>query len=228
MPTNYVSSFNDLTGPIGLTAGSNITITQSGNTFTISSSGGGGGGSGGSSFYYQTSAPTGVTVGDRWMDSNTGIEFVYVFDGDTSQWMQPTNSVSVVTGPQGPTGAAGATGATGATGSGGGGGGGGGLTDINSQTGTSYSIVTSDLGKLVTLSNASPVTVTIPPNSSQAFAVGSNVYFTQLGVGMVGFTAGSGVTILTTPGQYLRTQYSAATAIQITTDTWLLSGDLSI
>jgi hypothetical protein len=179
-------------------------------------------------FYYQASAPTGVTVGDRWMDSNTGIEFVYVFDGDTSQWMQPTNSVSVVTGPQGPTGSAGATGATGATGSGGGGGGSSGITDINTQTGTSYSIVTSDLGKLVTLSNASPITVTIPPNSSQAFAVGSNVYFTQLGVGMVGFTAGSGVTLLATPGQYLRTQYSAATAIQITTDTWLLSGDLSI
>ena len=227
MPTNYVSSFNGLTGPIGLTAGSNIVITQSGQTFTISSTASGGSGSG-KMFYYQASAPTGVTVGDRWMDSNTGIEFVYVFDGDTSQWMQPTNSVSVVTGPQGPTGSAGATGATGATGSGGGGGGSSGITDINTQTGTSYSIVTSDLGKLVTLSNASPITVTIPPNSSQAFAVGSNVYFTQLGVGMVGFTAGSGVTLLATPGQYLRTQYSAATAIQITTDTWLLSGDLSI
>jgi len=44
----------------------------------------------------------------------------------------------------------------------------------------------------------------------------------------VGFTAGSGVTLLATPGQYLRTQYSAASAIQVTTDTWLLSGDLSI
>jgi collagen type VII alpha len=39
-----VSSFNGLTGPVGIAAGSNITITQSGNTFTISASSGGGGG----------------------------------------------------------------------------------------------------------------------------------------------------------------------------------------
>ena len=40
--TNIVSSINGLTGTIGLSAGSNITITSSGNTLTISSSGGGG------------------------------------------------------------------------------------------------------------------------------------------------------------------------------------------
>ena len=43
IPTDYVISFNGITGSIGLTAGTNVTITQSGNTFTISSSGGGGG-----------------------------------------------------------------------------------------------------------------------------------------------------------------------------------------
>jgi hypothetical protein len=38
--TTAVSSFNGVTGAVGITAGTNITITQSGNTFTIASSGG--------------------------------------------------------------------------------------------------------------------------------------------------------------------------------------------
>jgi hypothetical protein len=38
--TTAVTSFNGLTGAVGITAGTNVTITQSGNTLTISSSGG--------------------------------------------------------------------------------------------------------------------------------------------------------------------------------------------
>jgi hypothetical protein len=38
--TTAVISFNGLTGAVGITAGTNVTITQSGNTLTISSSGG--------------------------------------------------------------------------------------------------------------------------------------------------------------------------------------------
>ena len=43
---DYVLSLRGLTGTVGLSAGSNITITQSGNTLTISSTASGGGGSG--------------------------------------------------------------------------------------------------------------------------------------------------------------------------------------
>jgi collagen type VII alpha len=42
-PNNHVLSFNGLTGAVGITAGSNITITQSGLTLTISSTSGGSG-----------------------------------------------------------------------------------------------------------------------------------------------------------------------------------------
>ena len=37
----FVNTFNGSTGAVGISAGSNITITQNGLTFTISSSGGG-------------------------------------------------------------------------------------------------------------------------------------------------------------------------------------------
>jgi hypothetical protein len=43
-------------------------------------------------FYYQSSPPTGVTHGSRWMDSDNGIEYVYINDGNTNQWVQPTNT----------------------------------------------------------------------------------------------------------------------------------------
>lgn len=45
----------------------------------------------GTNFYYQPDAPTtGITVGSRWMDSDNGQEYVYVNDGNTNQWVQPT------------------------------------------------------------------------------------------------------------------------------------------
>jgi hypothetical protein len=51
-------------------------------------------GGGGNAFYYQQNPPTGITFGTRWMDSDTGIEYIFINDGDTSQWVQPTNDGS--------------------------------------------------------------------------------------------------------------------------------------
>ena len=82
-----VASVKGATGEINLVAGSGITIGQSGNTFTFSSSGGGGGG-----FTYASSAPGSPSVGDRWIDSDTGKEYVYVNDGSSSQWIEPISS----------------------------------------------------------------------------------------------------------------------------------------
>jgi hypothetical protein len=71
----------------------------------------------GISFSYQLSSPAGATQGDRWMSSDTGIEYVYVNDGNSPQWIQPTNVGAVgATGPQGNTGATGSQGVTGNSG----------------------------------------------------------------------------------------------------------------
>lgn len=43
-------------------------------------------------FYYQPDPPTGITFGTRWMDSDTGVEYIYINDGDSSQWVQPTSN----------------------------------------------------------------------------------------------------------------------------------------
>ena len=45
-----------------------------------------------SKFFYRPTSPSGVTQGDRWMDSDNGIEYVYINDGNSQQWVQPTNT----------------------------------------------------------------------------------------------------------------------------------------
>jgi len=102
---------------------------------------------------------------------------------------------------------------------------------INVQTGTTYTTVLADNGKLVTQSNASAITTTIPPNSSVAYPVGAQINVVQIGVGQVTFAQGAGVTIISTgvtaSAPKLRAQYSTATAIQTATDTWLVAGDIA-
>jgi hypothetical protein len=103
--------------------------------------------------------------------------------------------------------------------------------NINTQTGTTYTTVLADNGKLITLSNASGITATIPPNSSVAYPVGAQLNFTQLGAGQVTFAGGVGVTIVSTgataSAPKLRAQYSIATAIQTSVDNWLVAGDIA-
>lgn len=99
---------------------------------------------------------------------------------------------------------------------------------LNAQTGTTYTLVLTDAHKFVTLSNASAITLTVPPNSSVAFETGDQVNLMQLGAGQVTITAGSGVTIRSS-GSKLKTgsQYAVATLVKIDTDTWVAVGDLS-
>jgi len=97
---------------------------------------------------------------------------------------------------------------------------------LSAQTGTTYTFVLADRGKLVTTSNGSAQTITVPPNSSVAFAVGTQVQVAGLGSGEVTMAAGSGVTLRYTPGLKLRAQYSSVTCIKIATDEWILVGDL--
>jgi hypothetical protein len=97
---------------------------------------------------------------------------------------------------------------------------------INAQTGTTYTPVLTDAGKLITLSNAGAITLTVPPSSSVGYANGTSIDILQKGAGQVTVVGGSGVTVNASPSLKLRTQNSAATLIEIATDTWQLVGDL--
>ena len=96
---------------------------------------------------------------------------------------------------------------------------------LNAQTGTSYTFVLTDAHKLVTLSNASEITLTIPTNSSVAFDIGDQVNIVQLGAGQV-TVGGAGVTLRSQGSKFkLNGIYSAATLIKIDTDEWVLVGN---
>jgi len=95
---------------------------------------------------------------------------------------------------------------------------------INAQTGTTYTAISSDVNKLVTLSNASAITVTIP---NGVFTVGQQINFLQLGVGQVTFQGDGTSTIVSNPGVKTRAQYSIATIVCIATNTFLLTGDIT-
>lgn len=101
---------------------------------------------------------------------------------------------------------------------------------INNQTGTAYTLNATDAQKFVTFTNAATQIVTIAPNSIQALQTGTQIQLSQLGTGqvtIVGATSPSVVTVNGTPGLKLRTQYSTATLVQLSTDNWILIGDLT-
>jgi hypothetical protein len=102
------------------------------------------------------------------------------------------------------------------------------MVAINAQTGTSYTTVLGDDGKLITADNASAITVTIPPNGTVAYGIGTQINIMQLGAGQVTITPGAAVTIRSA-GSKLKTsaQYAVATVVKIASDTWVAVGNLS-
>jgi hypothetical protein len=99
-------------------------------------------------------------------------------------------------------------------------------SQLNAQTGTSYTLVLSDLAKLVTMDNGSTMTLTVPANANVSFQVGDRIDILRKGAGELTLTPGGGVSINGTPGLKLRAQWSAATLVKLDTDTWVALGDL--
>lgn len=96
---------------------------------------------------------------------------------------------------------------------------------INPQSGTSYTLVLADGSMaggfpLVTMTNASASTLTVPTNASVAFPVGTQIDVTQLGAGAVTITPAGGVTINTSAGGFIMVQYAGATLVKTATNTW--------
>lgn len=99
---------------------------------------------------------------------------------------------------------------------------------VNAQTGTTYTLVAGDAGKLVTLSNAAGITLTLPQDSDATIAVGTYVDLLQLGAGQVTVAAGTGATLRTSGlTAKARAQYSRLGVQKVSANTWSLYGDLS-
>lgn len=93
---------------------------------------------------------------------------------------------------------------------------------FTANTTTSYVLTAADRDKVVTLSNASANTVTIP---NGIFSTGELVNIQQIGAGQTTIL-NDGTTTFTGTGTKLRGQYSAATIICTGTNTFTVVGDL--
>lgn len=162
-----------------------------------------------------TAANPTLAVGEMGVETNTG-QFK-VGNGSTAWNSLPYGGIQGTTGTSGTQGTTGAQGTQGQS-----------TLTINAQTGTTYTLASGDVGNLVTASNASAITITVPPS---VFTTGQIINVQQIGAGQVTFAQGSGVTITSTGGTSsapkLRAQYSACTVICTASNTFTIIGDLS-
>ena len=96
---------------------------------------------------------------------------------------------------------------------------------FNAQTGTTYTLALTDVAKVVSLTNAASITLTIPTNASVAFPTGTQILLYQGGAGQV-TVSGAGVTIRSQGSKTkLTAQYAVAGLLKVGTDEWVLFGN---
>lgn len=153
-----------------------------------------------------------------------------------------TGAASTITGPTGSVGATGATGAastvTGPTGPSVTGPTGsastvtgppGSFTDAQSVSAktANYTLALTDAGKFLTFTAGSgSLTVTVPPASSVAWTTGTHIDLARMGAATLAIAGGSGVTVRTSTGLNLRSQYSVCSLVYLGADVWVAAGDL--
>jgi urease beta subunit len=95
----------------------------------------------------------------------------------------------------------------------------------NVQTGTAYTLVITDRGKLLEFSNAGSISLTIPTNAAVAFEIGDRVDVLLTSNGSVAIAGASGVTIAAEGGlTTISSQWTRVTLIKRTTDDWVITG----
>lgn len=97
-------------------------------------------------------------------------------------------------------------------------------------SGTLGNSVTNDQSKMIEINSSSSTNLTIPTDAESGFPTGTYIVVLQTGTGQITIVPesnGTGtVTINSTPGLKLRTQWSMATLIKRGTNLWVASGDL--
>jgi hypothetical protein len=96
---------------------------------------------------------------------------------------------------------------------------------VNTQTGTTYTLLSTDDGRIITMNNGSSITVTVPTGLN----IGFNTTVIQLGAGQVTFATGVGSPTLNSYGsaQKITGQYGAASIISYASNSYNLAGTLS-
>ena len=98
---------------------------------------------------------------------------------------------------------------------------------INNET-ASYTLVAGDAGGIVEMNDGSANNLTIPPNSSVAFATGTQIIIVQQGAGATTIVEGSGVTTRSLDDNaIINGQYVSVALVKRDTDEWYIFGNLT-
>jgi ribulose bisphosphate carboxylase small subunit len=95
---------------------------------------------------------------------------------------------------------------------------------FNTQTGTSYTLVAGDNGKIITLSNTSPITLTVP----SGLGAGFNCMLTQNSTGQVTITGSGAVVHNRQSHTKIAGQYGMVTLVAVSSNVFYLGGDTSL
>ena len=102
------------------------------------------------------------------------------------------------------------------------------IVGINEQTGTTYTLALTDAGKLVRVSNAEAITLTVPKNSVVAFPVNTVITIEQQGAGQITVAPVDGdVTLNKYDGLKTAGQYAIVQLVKVSTDVWSCYGGVA-
>jgi len=99
---------------------------------------------------------------------------------------------------------------------------------INAQTGTTYTLALTDAAKVVTLTNASAITLSINTDANVNFAIGTQILLYQGGAGQVTVSATTpGTTSIRSNGSKtkLNGQYAVGVVMKIAANEWVFFGN---
>lgn len=108
--------------------------------------------------------------------------------------------------------------------------GGGGSTAMTlSERTASYTLALADANNGVAMNVASANTLTVPSNADVAFVLGTSIFVLQKGGGTTTVAGAGGVSILKRGGGSLDMagQFAAGSLVKISTNEWVLTGDLA-
>lgn len=112
------------------------------------------------------------------------------------------------TGPEGPSGQAGS------------------YVGVKTVTGTTYTVLATDVGWLIRYTSETPVTITLPADTT-AIGIGKTIDHGQRGNGSLTFVTESGATLIVADTAVTRKLGSTATTIKEAANTWSAVGDLA-
>ena len=88
-----------------------------------------------------------------------------------------------------------------------------------------YTFGSADQGKIIEFNGT--FTVTVPPESTYNYATGSVLNLLNIGTGTITIAGGTAVTVNGNPGLKLSSQWSGASIVKRSSNTWVAVGDLS-